>query len=193
VATIIEFETPRLALRRWRQHDRAPFAALNADPEVMRHFPAPLSRAQSDSAIDRWNAQLAERGWSNWAVERRDANAFIGFIGLTMPRWGLPCSPCVEVGWRLQRDAWGHGFATEGALACLRVGFEQLGLDAIHSFTALANTRSMAVMARIGLRNLHADFEHPALPEGHPLRMHALWRVTRAEWEGGRAGDTAPA
>jgi RimJ/RimL family protein N-acetyltransferase len=182
VATIIEFDTPRLSLRRWRQRDRAPFAAMCADPEVMRYFPAVQTQAQCDAAIDRWNAQLAERGWSNWAVERRDDGGFIGFVGLTMPRAALPCSPCVEIGWRLRREAWGQGFATEAAAACLHVGFERLGLAQIHSFTALPNRPSMAVMERIGLRNVHADFEHPSVPPGHPLRMHVLYRVTREEW-----------
>jgi len=186
MATVIEFDTPRLALRRWRQRDRAPFAAMGADPEVMRHFPALLTPAQSDAAIDRWNAQLAERGWSNWAVERRDTSEFIGYVGLTMPRWTLPCTPCVEVGWRLRREAWGQGFATEAATTCLRVGFEQLGLGEIHSFTAVVNRPSIAVMERIGLRNLQADFEHPAMPEGHALRRHVIYRVTREEWMAGR-------
>ena len=181
----MELSTPRLLLRQWRDDDLAPFAALNADPEVMRYFPAPETRAQSDTAIDRWNAQLAERGWSNWAVERRDTGALIGFIGLTMPRRKLPFTPCVEVGWRLRRDAWGQGFATEGATACLRAGFERLGLDEIVSFTALVNRRSIAVMERIGLRDAQADFEHPALAEGSPLRLHKLYRVTRGEWENG--------
>jgi RimJ/RimL family protein N-acetyltransferase len=179
---LIELETPRLLLRRWRQRDRAPFASMNSDPEVMRYFPAPETRARSDTAIDRWNAQLAERGWSNWAVERRDTASFIGFIGLTMPRRVLPFTPCIEVGWRLRRDAWGQGFATEGASACLRLGFERLGLDEIVSFAACVNARSIAVMERIGLHDTQADFEHPALPQGSPLRLHKLYRVTRAQW-----------
>lgn len=191
MATVIEFDTPRLALRRWRQRDRAPFAAMGADAEVMRYFPAPMSRAECDAAIDRWNAQLAERGWSNWAVERRDTGEFVGFVGLSMPRWPLPCTPCVEVGWRLRHEAWGHGFATEAAGACLRVGFERLGLDAIHAFTACINRPSIGVMERIGLRDRHADFEHPALPVGHALRRHVLYGITREEWLASRAGAGA--
>ena len=182
-ATPFEFDTPRLALRVWQERHRAPFAAMNADPEVMRYFPAPLSAAQSDASIDLWCGQFAERGWSNWAVQRLDSGEFIGFIGLSVPRRPLPFSPCVEIGWRLKRSAWGQGFATEGAAACLREGFERLGLEEIVSFTALVNRPSIAVMERIGLRPAHADFDHPALPEGHPLRRHGLYRLGRTEWE----------
>ena len=175
-------ETARLTLRAWRDSDRAPYAAINADPAVMEFFPALQDRTASDAAIDAWNEQLAARGWSNWAVERRDTGAFIGFIGISVPRRALPFSPCVEIGWRLAREHWGHGFATEGALGVLHRGFECHGLEEIVSFTALLNVRSQAVMQRIGMRNANADFEHPALPEGHRLRPHCLYRISRAEW-----------
>lgn len=181
-AAPIEFDTARLALRVWQDHHRAPFAALNADAEVMRFFPSPLTPAQSDAGIDLWLAQFAAQGWSNWAVELRGTGEFIGFIGLSRPRRQLPFSPCVEIGWRLKRSAWGRGYATEGARACLRVGFERLGLAEVVSFTALVNLRSIAVMRRIGMRNAQADFEHPALPEGHALRLHCLYRIDRAAW-----------
>jgi RimJ/RimL family protein N-acetyltransferase len=187
----IDLRTPRLALRRWRETDRAPFAALNQDPRVMEHFPAPIPRDRSDASIDAWTEDFALQGWSNWAVERRDTGEFIGVVGLTMPRWEVPCAPCVEVGWRLRREAWGQGFATEGAGACLRVGFEQVGLGEIFSFTAVVNRPSIAVMERIGLRNLQADFEHPAMPEGHALRRHVLYRVTREEWAARRGRASA--
>ena len=102
--------------------------------------------------------------------------------GLTVPRRVLPCSPCVEIGWRLARASWGHGYATEAACAALAVGFRQLALDEIVSFTALGNRRSRAVMERIGMRNANQDFEHPGVPEGHPLRLHCLYRIRREEW-----------
>jgi RimJ/RimL family protein N-acetyltransferase len=178
--------TPRLLLRPWRDSDRAPWAALNSDPEVMRHFPAPMSREQSDRCIDAWQAELAERGWGQWALERSDAGAageFVGFVGLTVPKRALPFMPCVEIGWRLARAHWGQGLASEGARAALDFGFGSLGLDEIVSFTALSNLRSQAVMRRIGMHNAEADFDHPALPEGHPLRRHCLWRLRRSEWE----------
>lgn len=187
-APAIEFDTPRLAFRAWQGRHRAPFAAMNADPEVMRYFPAVLSAEQTNAGVDIWCQQFAEKGWSNWAVELLDSGEFIGFIGLSVPRRQLPFSPCVEIGWRLKRAAWGHGYATEGAKACLRVGFEQLGLPEIVSFTTLANLPSVAVMRRIGMSDADANFEHPAVPAGHPLRLHCLYRITRAQWQEGQAG-----
>ena len=112
----------------------------------------------------------------------RATGELIGFVGMSVPRRQLPFSPCVEIGWRLKRSAWGQGHATEAARACLRLGFERLGMAEIVSFTSWANRSSVAVMARIGLRDAHADFEHPGLPPGHPLRPHGLYRMTRAEW-----------
>ena len=189
--TPIEFQTARLALRRWQDRHRAPFAAMNADPLVMRYFAAPQDRAQSDASIDAWQAQFDAQGWSNWAVERLDSGEFLGFVGLSVPRRVLPFGPCVEIGWRLHRAAWGHGYASEGARACLRVGFGQLQLPEIVSFTALANRPSIAVMERIGLVNAHADFDHPALPEGHVLRRHGLYRLTRTAWMAANDGGVA--
>lgn len=178
----IEFGTPRLAFRAWQDRHRAPFAAMNADPEVMRYFPALLSADQTNAGVDIWCRQFADQGWSNWAVELRDTGEFIGFIGLSVPRRQLPFSPCVEIGWRLKRSAWGQGYATEGATECLRVGFDRLGLDEIVSFTTLANLPSIAVMKRIGMSDANANFEHPAVPEGSPLRVHCLYKITRAQW-----------
>jgi len=182
-AAPIELETARLRLRRWRDADRAPFAALNADPAVMEFFPAPQSREASDASIDAWQAQLESRGWSNWAVELVESGEFIGFVGLSVPRRALPCSPCVEVGWRLARRFWGRGLASEAARAALGAGFERIGLAEIVSFTALGNLRSRAVMERIGMQDAHQDFEHPGVPEGHSLRPHCLYRIDRAGFE----------
>jgi RimJ/RimL family protein N-acetyltransferase/GNAT superfamily N-acetyltransferase len=178
----IEFDTERLKLRVWQDQHRAAFAAMNADPAVMRYFPALLSAEQSNAGIDIWLQQFEQLGWSNWAVERQDSGEFIGFIGLSVPRRTLPFSPCVEIGWRLKQAAWGHGYATEGALACLRVGFEQIGLDEIVSFATLSNRPSIAVMERIGMLDAHANFEHPAVPEQSPLRAHCLYKISRASW-----------
>ena len=178
----IEFNTSRLALRAWQDRHRAPFAAMNADPGVMRYFPALMSVEQTNAGIDIWCQQFAERGWSNWAVELQDTGEFVGFIGLSVPRRQLPFSPCVEIGWRLKRCAWRHGYATEGAKGCLRIGFERLGLEEIVSFTTLGNLPSVAVMERIGMLDQHANFEHPGVPEGNPLRPHCLYKITRAQW-----------
>jgi RimJ/RimL family protein N-acetyltransferase len=115
----IEVRTPRLLLRQWRESDREPYAALNADPQVMRFFPGAQSREVSDRNIDVWRAEMVERGWSNWAVEVVESGAFAGFIGLSVPKRALPFTPCVEVGYRLAQDYWGQGYATEGAKAAL--------------------------------------------------------------------------
>ena len=178
----LELATSRLALLVWQDRHRAPYAAMNQDAEVMRHFPALQSPEQSDASIDAWREQFAARGWSNWAVELRATGEFIGFIGLSVPKRRFAFSPCVEIGWRLKRAAWGHGYATEGAAECLRAGFDDIGLDAIVSFTALTNTPSSAVMRRIGMTNTNTDFDHPALPDGHTLQRHCLYRITREDW-----------
>ena len=182
MAELIELRTPRLVLRQWRESDREPFAALNADPSVMEFFPALQSREASDASIDAWQSQFTLRGWSIWAVDMAESGRFIGFVGLSVPRRILPCSPCVEIGWRLARSDWGLGLASEAASEALRAGFERVGLPEIVSFTAVGNARSRAVMERIGMRNAGEDFEHPGVPEGHALRLHCLYRLSRDKW-----------
>ncbi len=171
-------DTPRLLLRRWREADLAPFAALNADPRVMEHFPATLERTESDALVERIEAGFERRGFGLWAVELRETGGLLGFTGLSVPSFEAAFTPCVEVGWRLSADHWGRGFATEAANAAIRFGFEQLGLQEIVSFTVPANVRSRRVMEKLGMR-LDAEFEHPRLPEGHPLRRHVLYRLAR--------------
>ena len=179
---MIELTTPRLLLRQWRDKDLAPFAALNADPRVMAFFPSPLSREASDAMAQRCSSLIAGRGWGLWAVTLRENNAFLGMTGLHIPDAKLPCSPCVEIGWRLAFDYWGKGYAQEAAQAALQAGFMRLQLQEIVSFTALQNTRSSTLMARLGMRRDAGTFEHPALPPSHRLRAHCLYRLTRAEW-----------
>lgn len=186
-------QTERLWLRPWCAADRSPFAALNADPQVMAHFPACLSAEASDAGAQRIEAQIQARGWGLWAAERRDTRGFIGFIGLQPVPAVLPFAPAVEIGWRLARAHWGQGLATEGAQAALAFGFEQLGLAEVLSFTALGNERSRAVMRRLGLQHDDAPFEHPNLPEGHPLRPHCLYRLGQAAWRARRPPSAAPA
>ena len=178
-------------MRRWRDSDREPFGAMNVDPRVMEFFPGLQDRATSDASVDYWMQGFDERGWSNWAIERKDSGEFIGFVGLWIPKRVFAFSPCVEVGWRLVHAHWGHGFATEGALASLAAGFDRLGLDEIVSYTTLGNLRSRAVMEKIGMRNANADFEHPALAEGNPLRMHCLYRIARDEFRSARETPAA--
>lgn len=171
-----ERHTERLILRRWRESDRDPFAALNADPEVRQHFVSVLSREESDESVDRFEAMFGEHGYGLWAVERRDTNEFIGFTGLAPMPAGIPGEGGVEVGWRLAQQHWGFGFATEAALSSLEFAFTELGLTHVNSITAVSNTRSRSVMERIGMRQ-HDFFEHPAVPEGNPLRAHVRYVV----------------
>jgi len=187
----IEIDTARLRLRQWRDSDLAPFAALCADARAMRFFPSTLDRAASDAAVARWRGQIDDRGWGLWAAERRDTQDFIGFVGLAVPPSTMPFSPCVEIGWRLLPAHWRQGFATEGARAVLRVGFEQLGLDEIVSFTSVLNTPSRSVMERIGMVNAEHPFVHPGIAEGSPLRPHCLYLLSRERWRS--LGDAARA
>jgi RimJ/RimL family protein N-acetyltransferase len=178
-----ELRTERLLLRRWRPADLEPFAAMNADPQVMEHFPAPLSREESDAAAARIAAHFERHGFGLWAVEASSGAPFAGFIGLAIPRFEAHFTPCVEIGWRLAADHWGRGYATEGARAALAFGFESLRLEEIVSYTVPANLRSRRVMEKLGMtHDPSEDFDHPLLPEGHPLRRHVLYRmhITRA-------------
>lgn len=173
-------QTDRLILRRWSDADRAPFATMNADAEVMRYFRDPLDAVASDAFVDRIERGFDELGYGLWALEERDTGEFIGFTGLARKTFAAHFNPAVEVGWRLARPAWGHGYATEAARAALAYEFEVASLDEIVSMTTETNTRSRAVMQRLGMvRNPADDFEHPALPAGHPLRPHVLYRVRR--------------
>jgi RimJ/RimL family protein N-acetyltransferase len=171
--------TPRLRLRPWRDEDLAPFAEMNADPKVMEFLPKPLDRAESDALAARIRDHFACRGFGLWAVEVPGVADFIGFVGLSVPTFEAHFTPCVEVGWRLASEYWGRGYATEAARAALDYGFRRLELAEIVSFTVPANLRSRRVMERIGMIHSPADdFDHPALPEGHPLRRHVLYRAT---------------
>ncbi len=180
---LIEFETERLRLRQWIESDREPFARLNADPKVMECFPNLLDRAASDAMVDRLQALINDRGWGMWAVELKVDSQFIGFVGLHVPKADLPCSPCVEIGWRLALPYWGKGYATEAAREVLKVGFERLNLPEIVSFTATINRRSYTLMERLGMSRETETFEHPSVPVGHPLREHYLYRLSREKWQ----------
>jgi RimJ/RimL family protein N-acetyltransferase len=166
---------PLVTLRQWREDDLDAFAEMNADPEVMRHLLAPLTRDEAAAALARIRGAIAERGWGLWAVEVDGELA--GWTGLNPPTWTAPFTPCVEVGWRLRRKFWGRGIATTAAREAVRYGFEELKLPELVSFTVLANERSWRVMERLGFtRDLAGDFDHPLLAAGHPLRRHILYR-----------------
>ena len=172
--------TERLLLRRWRSEDLAPFAAVNADPRVMEHFPAVLSHEESAAIAVRIAAQFDQHGYGLWVVEIVDHTPFAGFVGLSIPCFEAHFTPCVEIGWRLAAEHWGRGIATEGARAALAFGFEHLGLAEIVSFTATDNLRSRRVMEKNGMtRQPEEDFDHPALPLGHRLCRHVLYRLKR--------------
>jgi RimJ/RimL family protein N-acetyltransferase len=187
----IEFETQRLLLRQWRAADREPLAALNADPIVMAHFPARLTREESDAMADLCERLIADRGWGAWATEIKATGQFIGFVGLHIPQDDLPVSPCVEILWRLAQAHWRNGFATEAARGALHIGFEVLRLPEIVSFTVPSNTRSRAVMHRLGMQMDAATFEHPGVPEGHVLRTHCNYRLSRDTWFSNQLGENS--
>ncbi|MBL8834290.1 MAG: GNAT family N-acetyltransferase [Rhodospirillales bacterium] len=175
--------TERLILRPWRDTDREPFAALNADPEVRRYFPTVQTRAESDASADFLSGQFAISEYGPWAVEVPGQIPFAGFVGIWRVAFDEPASARVEIGWRLGRACWGRGYATEAARAALAFGFGPGGLDEIVAFVVPANRASRAVMDRIGLRqDPDGDFDHPRVTEGHPLRRHHLYRLRRAEW-----------
>ncbi|BCP54390.1 acetyltransferase [Kaistia sp. 32K] len=178
-------ETSRLRLRRWQDADRAPFAAMCADAEVMEFFPHVLSRAESDALVDRIEAHWDARGYGNYALEERSTGAFVGMTGLFDVFPEAPFAPSVEIGWRLARPFWRMGYAREAAEAVLAAAFAEHDFPEIVSFTAKLNTRSAGLMQRLGMtRNPADDFDHPGIAEGHPLRPHVLYRLKREAFEG---------
>ena len=173
-----EIRTERLYLRRWRLSDRGPFAALNADARVMEYLPSVLSPEESDVLAARIDSSFDQHDFGLWVVEIEGVVPFAGFVGLSIPRFEAPFTPCVEIGWRLAHAYWNQGYASEGARAALRFGFETLRLAEIVAFTVPSNLRSRRVMEKIGMtRDPADDFDHPAIPAGHPLRRHVLYRI----------------
>ena len=185
-----EVRTDRLLLRGWTEADKVPYARLNGDPEVMRHFPACLTAEQSDQMVDHLAATWAERGWGLWATERLDTGEFIGFIGLAAPTWHVEgLTPCLEIGWRLAKEHWGRGFAPEGACAVLAFAFEHVGppRNEVVSFTTTKNTNSRRVMEKIGLRfDPSRGFDHPMTP-GWAGERHVVYSIDRPTWKAGVA------
>lgn len=175
--------TERLLLRRWQERDLAPFAALNADPQVMALMPRLLDRAASDDLVARIEARWRDDGIGFAVAERREDGAFLGMVGLSVLRLDMLPAPAMEVGWRLARAHWGQGYAVEAARAWIAHGFGVLGLDEIVAITVPANARSLAVMRRLGMRERpERAFQHPALPEGHRLRPHVMHGLGRPDW-----------
>jgi len=185
MTTVPHITTARLLLREWRNSDRAPYAALNGDPDVMQHFPSRLTPEQSDEMVDRIMAGWRTHGFGLWAVERLDTTEFIGFVGLLSPIWEASFTPCVEIGWRLAKQHWGHGFAPEAATAVLDWAFANVDLpgDRVLSFTTVGNVNSQRVMSKIGLvRDMDGDFDHPLLPDWKD-RRHVLYGIDREQYD----------
>lgn len=186
MTTVIELSGPRVRLRDWRDQDLAPFAAINAHPEVTRHLSRALSTAESDALAQRMGERLRRQGWGSYALEVPSLG-FVGFIALTEPTFTIPLPGCeppqFEIGWRLAHAAWGRGYATEGAQLLLDFARNTLRLPRVVSFTTLTNTRSMGVMQRVGLTPV-GDFDHPLL-QGHPLQPHRLY-ATPEGWADAR-------
>ena len=182
----IIINTERLFLRPWSEEDLEPFAQLNADTRVREYFPGLLSRQESDASVKLMSEHIQRSDWGFWAASLIETEEFIGFIGLEDVYFSAPfnkSAPAVEIGWRLAFNHWGKGYATEGALAALKYGYETLGLEEIVSFTTVTNQRSRHVMEKIGMHHRPKDdFDHPKLAEGHPLRRHVLYRLEKAEW-----------
>lgn len=178
-----QLETERLIMRRWRDSDREPFAELNADAETLRFFPATLDRAASDAFVERIEARFELHGYGLWALELAGTGEFIGYTGLSPMPEGVPGAGGMEVGWRLRKQSWHHGYATEAAQAALAVAFGEAQLPEIWSITAVLNEPSQAVMRRLGLVR-YGFFEHPSVPVGSPLRPHVAYHLARQDWPG---------
>lgn len=179
---MIVTETERLILRQWRDEDIEPFVRMNADPNVMQYFPSLYSADQTRALVERVRNDIDRNGWGFWAAQRKDTSEFIGFIGINQVNEGLAFAPCVDIGWRLAKEHWGVGFATEGALASLAYGFDQAGMDEIVSITPTTNQPSERVMQKIGMRKAARNFMHPEVPKSDPLCEHVLYRLTSSQW-----------
>jgi ribosomal-protein-alanine N-acetyltransferase len=179
----IELRTPRVLLRQWKEIDLDNWAAMNADPEVRRYFPAVLSRAEALGEADRIRGAIAQRGWGMWALEIPGVHTFAGFVGLSLPGFEAPWMPAVEIGWRLAPTAWHQGYATEGAVAALDFAFQHLELPQVVAMSVPTNGPSHAVMHRLGMvRDGSADFDHPRVPADSPLKRHILHRISPEAW-----------
>lgn len=181
-------ETERLYLRQWQASDFAPFAEMNANPEVMKYFPKLLTPKVSDIIANKCQQLIQDKGWGLWAISLKDHpkdnGNFIGFVGLNETHAEMSFAPAVEIAWRLHNDYWGQGYATEAARASLDFAFTELGLEEVVSFTAVSNKRSQLIMQRIGMTDTQDNFYHPTLKSTHPLAEHVLYKITRQQWQG---------
>lgn len=171
-------ETERLILRTWEEDDMNAYYSLNQDPKVVEFLFKMTSINQARAFIETMNRQFNAHGYTIFALEEKQTGKWIGFTGLNAPVWSERFTPCVEIGWRIRSDCWGHGYATEAAKAILDYGFKMCALDEILAWTVPANIRSIRVMEKIGMmRDFNGDFYHPEIPSGHPLSKHILYRI----------------
>lgn len=177
MARIIQLQTDRLLLRQWQNEDLAPFAKMNADPQVMKYFPGTLTTEESSQFAERLKDIIQTRGWGLWALELKDTGEFIGYTGLHDIDSQLPFAPGIEIGWRLSKEFWGKGYATEAAKEVLRFAFISLQLENVYSFTSKINKKSISVMERIGMVNTNSNFNHPDLQNNHNLEEHILFNA----------------
>ncbi|WP_299020110.1 GNAT family N-acetyltransferase [uncultured Photobacterium sp.] len=188
---VVRLETERLVLRQWRLSDYAPFAAMTANPKVMRFFPSVLSREESDQVANKIESLIAQKGWGFWAVELKKTSEFIGFVGLHYQDQAIPDAPFVEIGWRLSEKHWGLGYAPEAANEAMRFAFDILNESAVYAFTTLQNVPSRKVMSKIGMMDTNMNFNHPALDAEHPLSRHCLYKITDDMWRKSMSGSLA--
>ena len=182
MTAIIELQTERLIMRQWRKEDWSEFAKLNSDPVVMEYYPNILSTEESNAMAQKIEALLSKRGWGFWAVESISKKTFMGFVGLHEPTYELPVTPCIEIGWRLAKEYWGKGYATEAAKTSLDFAFKKLNLPEVYSFASVSNRKSWTVMERLKMVNTKENFEHPDIPKNNPLREHVLYKITQRQW-----------
>ena len=180
-------ETERLYLRQWQASDFAPFAEMNANPEVMEYFPKLLTTSMSNTIAKKCQTLIEDNGWGFWAVSRKSgsnkSDDFIGMVGLNNVHADMPFAPAVEIAWRLHKDYWGLGYATEAARAALDFAFTELALEDVVAFTAVINKRSQKLMQRIGMTDTQDNFSHPMLDADHRLVEHVLYKITRKQWQ----------
>ena len=175
--------TRRLILRQWKDSDLLPFAKMNADHRVMEFMLGKMTKEETCQSIEGIKKHFDAHGFGRWAVELTESGKFIGFVGISIPPYTLPFSPCVEIAWRICPEEWGRGYAPEAAKEVLRDGFERVGLEEIVSFTTLTNLKSRRVMEKLGMQHCpDQNFDHPMVPEGHRLRRHVLYRMGKSDW-----------
>ena len=182
----IRLETDRLYLRQWEETDFELFAEMNSDRDIMEYFPKLFSVEKSDAMALRFQALIEEKGWGFWAASLKDNNMFIGFVGLHEPQYDCPCNPCVEIGWRLRKEFWGYGYATEAANASLKFAFEELKLKEVVAITSCINRRSQLVMERLNMKDTGENWSHPQIETTSPLSEHVIYKLTQEEWKDSR-------